>query len=97
MGILRDRKDGHMNKLSLEVDGMGCGGCIQNVRKTLERLPGVVIENVTVGSAIFTYDPAQASQRVIIEALAKAGYPARENAAVVATTGSARQGGHCGV
>ena len=86
-----------MNRLSLELDGMGCGGCIKNVRKTLEALPGVAIETVAVGSAMLAYDPAQSSQEIITEALAKAGYPAREAGPATASTGPAREGGHCGV
>ena len=86
-----------MNKLSLELDGMGCGGCIKNVRKTLETLPGVAIETVIVGSAILAYDPARSSRQVITQALADAGYPAREQSGAAATISSDRRGGHCGI
>ena len=86
-----------MNKLSLDLSGMGCGGCVKNVRKTLDALPGVVVEEVVVGSAVLAFDPAQSSPDVIKEALAKAGYPPREAVAVAPTTGPGRQGGHCGV
>ncbi len=86
-----------MEKLSLTLDGMGCGGCVKNVRKALDALPGVAIENVAVGSAVLAYDPARSSQQSIAEALAKAGYPLREAGAIATATNSARQGGHCGI
>ena len=86
-----------MDKLSLSLDGMGCGGCVKNVRKALDALPGVAVEDVKVGSAALAFDPTRSSPEVIKEALAKAGYPARETGAATASTGPAREGGHCGV
>ena len=86
-----------MNKLTLELKGMGCGGCIKNVRKALDALPGVAVQNVAVGSAELAYDPAHSSPQVIIEALTKAGYPAQEAVTGAATSGIASQGGHCGL
>ncbi len=85
-----------MEKLSLALDGMGCGGCVKNVRKALDALPGVAIENVAVGSAVLAYDPAGSSQQSIAEALAKAGYPAREVGIAVAEP-VVQNGGHCGL
>lgn len=88
-----------MEKLSLVVDGMGCGGCVANVRKVLDAMPGVAVENVAVGSAVVSFDPAQWSQETIAMALGKAGYPARQAdpSGTPATAEAAGQGGHRGI
>ena len=87
-----------MEKLSLELDGMGCGGCVKNARKALDALPGVTVENVAVGSVVLSFDPARSSKQAVVEALVKAGYPAREAASsIVAGANITKKGGHCGV
>ncbi len=94
---MTERKAGNlMEKLSLMLDGMGCAGCIKNVRTALESLPGVAVENVAVGSAMLAYDPARSSRQAVIEALTKAGYPAREVGIAVAEP-VVQNGGHCGL
>lgn len=88
-----------MEKVSLVVDGMGCGGCVANVRKVLDAMPGVVVSNVAVGSAVVSFDPAHWSRQAITAALGKAGYPARhaDPGEAPAIAGAASQGGHCGI
>ncbi len=87
-----------METLSLALKGMGCGGCVKNVRKVLDGLPGVAVQNVAVGSALLTYDPARSTQEAVVEALGKAGYPAREvGRTTVVGTGVAQNGACCGV
>lgn len=63
-----------MNKLSLEISGMSCNGCVRHVRKALESIPGVQIDDVQVGKAQVQIDPAVASADSIREAVAEAGY-----------------------
>jgi len=46
------------------------------VKKSLERLDGVTVENVAVGSATVAYDPAVSSTARITDAISHAGYPA---------------------
>jgi copper chaperone CopZ len=87
-----------MDTLSLALRGMGCGGCVKNVRKVLDALPGVAVQNVTVGSALLTYDAAQSTKETVVEALGKAGYPAQEvGRTAVAKAGVTQNGAHCGV
>ena len=87
-----------MNNVTLVIDGMGCGGCIKNVRKALDGLPGVVVENITVGAATVRLDPPASSTASVVEALARAGYGAREqDVATAQTGGAAGEGGHCGI
>ncbi len=87
-----------MEKLLLVLGGMGCGGCVKNVQKALDALPGVTVENISVGTAVLAYEPSRSTKEVVVEALGKAGYPAQEVGAAVANgAGIPQNGGHCGV
>jgi len=65
-----------MEKLILSIDGMSCGHCLNAVRNALERVPGVRVEQVTIGQATVAYDPARATPSKIAGAIADAGYSA---------------------
>ena len=67
-----------MNRTTLKIEGMTCGHCVHAVRKALEGLQGVKVENVSVGTASVEYDPALASVTGIAEAVSDAGYAASE-------------------
>jgi copper chaperone CopZ len=71
-------KEQVMNKILLELDRMGCGGCVKNVRNVLGKLPGVTVENIAIGRADAAYDPKQVTVDAITAALTQAGYPARQ-------------------
>ena len=43
-----------MNTITLTLEGMSCGHCVGRVKKTLERLGDVRIEDVQVGTARIT-------------------------------------------
>jgi copper chaperone CopZ len=63
-----------MERLTIGIRGMSCGGCVNNVRRALGQLSGVVVETVTVGSATLSYDPAVSSRDTIASAITRAGY-----------------------
>lgn len=63
-----------MQRISIPIAGMSCGGCVSNVRNALARVPGVHVEQVKVGSAAVAYDPAVTSPEVIRAVIARAGY-----------------------
>ncbi len=63
-----------MQRISISIAGMSCGGCVANVRKVLSRLPGVQVEDVKVGSATVSFDPALASPDALRAAITDAGY-----------------------
>jgi len=63
-----------MEKLELKVSGMTCGHCVAAVSKSLSALDGVDVENVEIGSARVSYDPARLSRERIAEAVADAGF-----------------------
>ena len=66
-----------MERLKLSIHGMSCDHCVARVKQTLERLGGVQVENVEVGSATLSYDPALVSPDRIRHAVHDAGYEAR--------------------
>ena len=63
-----------MQRISISIAGMSCGGCVTSVRNALARLPGVQVEQVKVGMAAVAYDPGLITPDIIREAIAKAGY-----------------------
>ena len=63
-----------MQQLSLTVGGMHCGACVRRVTAALEKLPGVQVGNVDVGSARIEYDPSQADVAAITTAIEKLGF-----------------------
>lgn len=61
-----------MNKTNLKIEGMHCQSCVARVRRALEKVEGVTVEDVQIGSArIESADPEAA-----IAAVTNAGYPA---------------------
>lgn len=66
-----------MKKTTLTIDGMSCGHCVGAVRAELEKQQGVTVENVRVGSATVSYDPAVTTLGELKDAVAEAGYEVR--------------------
>lgn len=62
----------------LEVPGMNCPVCPVTVRKSLEKVPGVIQAVVTYEprEAVVTYDDTRTTPQALMEATANAGYPA---------------------
>jgi len=65
-----------MERLELHIDGMSCDHCVRAVRNALQQVNGVTVEQVKVGSATVTYDPARATRQEIVEAVNDEGYGA---------------------
>ena len=38
-------------KLNLKIDGMGCEHCVKSVREALEKIKGIKVLDVKIGSA----------------------------------------------
>ncbi len=72
-----------MNTMNVAIDGMSCGHCVARVRKTLESAPGVQVNDVAIGSASLSYDPAVTTPEKIAGAVSAAGYPARRDGRLV--------------
>ena len=65
-----------MRQITLHIDGMSCGHCLNAVSQALGRLPGVEIESVRMGRAELRYDDAVITPEAITGAVADAGYRA---------------------
>jgi copper chaperone len=64
-------------KLMLSIVGMHCGGCVRRVTTALERIKGVEVGSVEVGSARMNFDPKQARPDEIAAAVNRIGFSAR--------------------
>jgi copper chaperone len=58
--------------MKLAIDGMHCQSCVQRVRKAIEKVEGAAADQVEIGRAEVTVDPA--SEPAVLEAIRKAGY-----------------------
>jgi copper chaperone CopZ len=65
-----------MQHLTLHIDGMSCGHCLNAVNRALAELPGVEVESVRMGRAELRYDDQQMNPSRIEAAVADAGYRA---------------------
>jgi copper chaperone CopZ len=63
-----------MERITVDIDGMTCGHCVRAVEGALKDLTGVEIEQVKVGQATLTIDPALASRDRISQAIEDSGY-----------------------
>jgi copper chaperone CopZ len=87
-----------MTRLELNVDEMGCGGCVKKVRQALSEVPGAVVEDVTVGKAVVSFDPATSSEAAVIAALGEKNYPATKIGSASSSTAiPVVQGDQCGI
>ena len=61
-------------KETLAITGMGCGHCVISVRKALENIEGVEVEQVEIGSAEVEYDPGQIARQKLADAIKEEGF-----------------------
>lgn len=62
--------------MKIAIEGMHCQACVQRVRKAIEKVDGVSVQQVEVGSAVVTSDPAH--EPAVLDAIRKAGYENRK-------------------
>lgn len=62
------------HQLTLKISGMHCEACVRRVRAALEKLPGIAVEDVQVGSARVRMETTDTDQDVIRAAIAKTGF-----------------------
>ena len=63
-----------MNNETLIIEGMSCDHCVRAVRRALEETSGVVVRDVTIGSAEIEYDPTTVDSETIADAIEEEGY-----------------------
>ncbi|HEY3177988.1 MAG TPA: heavy-metal-associated domain-containing protein [Casimicrobiaceae bacterium] len=65
-----------METVTLNVEGMTCGGCVASVTRVLKATPGVgdAVVRLDTRSATVTFDPARTSVPALKSAIEDAGY-----------------------
>ena len=65
-----------MESITLNVQGMTCGGCVASVTRVLKAVPGVAEVAVTLqpGVANVTFDPARTQPMALRAAIEGAGF-----------------------
>lgn len=58
--------------MNIAIEGMHCDACVRRVRMALEKVEGLTVREVKVGSAIVDADVVK--QSAALEAIQKAGY-----------------------
>lgn len=65
-----------MSKVTLHIEGMSCGHCLNAVNQAIGKVPGARIESVQIGRAVVETGPDGPSAEVLAAAVARAGYRA---------------------
>ena len=65
-----------MQHVTLHIEGMSCGHCLNAVNRALSSLPGVRIDEVRIGRADVSYDESVTDPSRLQAAVAEAGYRA---------------------
>jgi copper chaperone len=65
-----------MRSLTLHIEGMSCGHCLNAVNQALAQLPGVRLEALRIGRADLQYDETAIEPARIEAAVTEAGYRA---------------------
>lgn len=63
-----------MDSMKLKIDGMTCGHCVGAVTRALKGVEGLRVEDVRIGSATVSYDPAAIPADRITQAVEDEGY-----------------------
>ena len=64
-----------MPAVTLTIEGMSCGHCLNAVNKALNTVSGIEVQSVQIGRAEVTLSPGTAPETVAA-AVSAAGYPA---------------------
>ena len=63
-----------MERITMTIDGMSCGHCVMAVRRALQGIDGVEVQEVKVGTATVAFDPGAVSTDRLTQAIAEEGY-----------------------
>ena len=58
--------------MNIAIEGMHCEACVKRVRMALEKVEGVAVREVLIGSAVI--DAGAKQQAAALEAIQRAGY-----------------------
>jgi copper chaperone CopZ len=65
-----------MQSVTLHIEGMSCGHCLNAVNRALQSIPGVEIDSVQIGRADLRYDEQTTTPEALEAAVTEAGYRA---------------------
>lgn len=65
-----------MSQVTLHIEGMSCGHCLNAVNKALTAVPGAKIDSVQIGRAVVTTEPDGPTAEALAAAVTQAGYRA---------------------
>ena len=63
-----------MERITIGIEGMTCSHCVHAVRKALEGVQGLRVDDVQIGAATVAFDAGVANENAIAEAIADEGY-----------------------
>jgi copper chaperone len=63
-----------MAEITLNIGGMSCQHCVQNVQKALDRIESVRSAEVSIGRVTVDVDDPAAQKDIIVKAIQGAGY-----------------------
>jgi copper chaperone len=72
--ISPEQGESFMERKELSIGGMSCEHCVSAVRGALERLEGVAVEKVEIGTARIGFEPGRIEEDRIREAVEEEGY-----------------------
>ncbi len=71
-----------MQPLTLHIEGMSCGHCLNAVNQALANQAGITVGSVKLGRADLRYDPSVIGPEAVAALVTEAGYPATAQPAV---------------
>jgi len=63
-----------MENLTMQITGMTCGHCVAGVKRALEGVAGVTVDQVAIGTASVAYDPSATTPTDIARSVEEEGY-----------------------
>lgn len=63
-----------MKELNLKIEGMTCNHCVMHVKKELDKMKGVHVREVKIGSADIEYDEKNLTPEDFSPVIEEAGY-----------------------
>lgn len=66
----------NQRNLTLAIEGMHCGACVRRVTMALEKLEGVEVVQVDIGSAEVRFAGSEPEEAIILDAVGQIGFKA---------------------
>jgi copper chaperone len=63
-----------MNSIALNIQGMSCHHCVAAVKKELEKIKDLTVEEILVGKAVVRYEEANITRSQLQQAVEDAGF-----------------------